>query len=134
MFVLDTSVTMSWCFEDESDSYGDRILDRLEETEAFVPLLWQLEVINVLVTAEQQDRIEPAGSREFINLLSALPISVDTPQTTTYIPEISSIARRLSLTAYDAAYIELSERQNIPLATLDENLREAVQKEGIETA
>jgi predicted nucleic acid-binding protein len=36
------------------------------------------------------------------------------------------------LTAYDAAYFELALRRNLPLATLDNKMRAAAQKAGIE--
>ena len=37
---------------------------------------------------------------------------------------ISSIARRHSITSYDAAYVELAKRRGMPLATLDQKLKE----------
>ncbi|MCJ7627697.1 MAG: type II toxin-antitoxin system VapC family toxin, partial [Longimicrobiales bacterium] len=41
------------------------------------------------------------------------------------------LARRWTLSAYDAHYLELAVRYGIPLATLDERLREVAEKEGI---
>ena len=38
---------------------------------------------------------------------------------------VSSVARRAGLTSYDAAYLELAQRRGLPLATLDEKLRQA---------
>jgi predicted nucleic acid-binding protein len=63
--------------------------------------------------------------------LALLPISVD--------PEIdwqawgatARLAARHGLTFYDAAYLELGGRRNLPLATLDEDLRAAAKVEGI---
>jgi hypothetical protein len=39
-FVLDASVTMSWCFADESTPYGRSVLALLVDTYAEVPALW----------------------------------------------------------------------------------------------
>lgn len=41
------------------------------------------------------------------------------------------MARRLNLPAYDAAYLDLALRTNVPLATLDGFLRDAAVAEGI---
>jgi predicted nucleic acid-binding protein len=41
------------------------------------------------------------------------------------------LAERHQLTLYDAAYLELALRRNLPLATLDEDLRRAVRAEKV---
>lgn len=46
-FVIDNSVVMSWCFKDETSKYTDTVLDYLENTTAYVPAIWPLEVSNV---------------------------------------------------------------------------------------
>ena len=131
MFILDTSVTMSWCFEDESDPYGDRVLDALTAEEALVPQLWQLEVTNVLAVAERQARIKPADSHRFLELLYSLPITIDTSPPPACTQQLLTIARQYNLSAYDAAYIELSSRQDLPLASLDKFLNKTAEKIGI---
>jgi predicted nucleic acid-binding protein len=37
----------------------------------------------------------------------------------------SELGRRLGITSYDAAYVELAARRRLPLATLDTRLRKA---------
>jgi predicted nucleic acid-binding protein len=131
MFVLDTSVTMSWCFEDERDPYGTRVLDALTAEEALVPHLWQLEVTNVLAVAERQKRIKPATSHRFLELLYSLPITIDTSPPLAHTQQLLTIARQYNLSAYDTAYIELSSRQHLPLASLDKPLNKIAKKIGI---
>jgi predicted nucleic acid-binding protein len=75
-FVLDTSVAMAWCFEDEVTRYADRVLDRLAADAALVPPIWPLAVANVLCVAERRQRLRPADSARFTELLRALPITV----------------------------------------------------------
>jgi len=41
-------------------------------------------------------------------------------------------ARRTGLTAYDAVYFELALRRRLPLATLDDKMREAARRVGLE--
>ena len=68
--VLDCSVTMAWCFEDECDELADAVLGVFGETEVWVPALWPIEVANVLLVAERRGRLTSAGSARFIELLS----------------------------------------------------------------
>jgi hypothetical protein len=60
--VVDSSVVMAWCFEDEVDKYADSVLDLLVDSEAIVPSIWPLEVANVLLVAERRQRLTEAGS------------------------------------------------------------------------
>jgi hypothetical protein len=43
LFVLDASVALAWCFEDEAGTHALDILEHLKEGEAIVPTLWLLE-------------------------------------------------------------------------------------------
>jgi predicted nucleic acid-binding protein len=45
---------------------------------------------------------------------------------------ILSVARRYKLSSYDASYLELAMRENLPLATLVEGLRRAAKQAGVE--
>jgi prevent-host-death family protein len=45
--------------------------------------------------------------------------------------QLMGFARQHDLTEYDASYLELSVRESIPLATLDEGLRRAAKEAGI---
>jgi predicted nucleic acid-binding protein len=122
-FVLDCSVTMCWCFEDQGNDYTERILDQLSEDEAWVPSIWPLEVANVLAVGEQQKRITEAKSMQFLRLLNELPILVDESTHTRALDTILSIARKHGLSSYDAAYLELAMREGIPIATEDKMLK-----------
>lgn len=130
-FVLDCSVAMSWCFEDEADGYSDRILDLLAKGEGHVPNLWLLEVANVLIGAERRGRLTEADSSRFIELLGSLPIVIDDEISTQTISTILAQSRAYGLTSYDAAYLELAMRQGLPLATRDKSLHAACKKSGV---
>lgn len=128
--VIDASVTMAWCFDDEATPMTDGVLDRLRDQEAFVPALWQLEVANVLLIAERRGRITEAQATRFLDLLMQLPIRID--QSLTNVAALLAAGRRHRLTAYDAAYLLLAERIGAPLATLDSNLIAAALTAGVE--
>lgn len=128
-FVVDTSVTMAWCFEDESTEQTEAVLERLRHETAVVPALWQLEVANVLVVAERRGRLKEAQAAHFLGLLERLRIELDPAPGDTH--AIIAAARRHGLSAYDAAYLVLAERLALPLATLDDPLRTACHSAGV---
>lgn len=127
--VLDTSVTMAWCFDDEASDQTDRVLDHLRREEAVVPTLWQLEVANVLLVAERRKRISEAQATRFLDLLMQLPIRVDAAPLET--GAIIAAGRRHGLSAYDASYLVLAERLDAPLATCDQELATACRNAGV---
>jgi len=130
--VLDCSVTMAWCFEDECDAYADSVLAALTGAEACVPSIWPVEVANVLLVAERRDRIAAADSARFVKLLADLPIVVDEGGHRRTQGPVLDLGRRTGLSAYDACYLDLAMRLGVPLATRDDRLREAASANGVE--
>lgn len=127
--VLDTSVAMAWCFEDEANPVADAVLDRLRDEDARVPSLWPLEVANVLLIAERRGRISEAQGTRFVGPLEALPIHFDTGGANP--ASVLDAGRRHGLSAYDACYLVLAEHLGVPLATLDHGLAAAGQAAGV---
>jgi predicted nucleic acid-binding protein len=121
-FVLDSSVALAWLLPDETGQQTDALADRLEYESAHVPSIWPLEVSNALLTALRRKRITQAEFERCFSALSALPIETDS---TAGLEQVLKIAQRFGLTSYDAAYLELAERRSLPLATLDQKLRQA---------
>ena len=68
---------MTWCFEDESNTYTEKILENLKESTAIVPSLWSLEVSNILLITKRNKRITEIQAASFIDALTALPIVID---------------------------------------------------------
>ncbi len=130
-FVLDTSVTMAWLFEDEATPTTEAILDRLKEEEALVPTLWTYEVGNVLLMAERRSRITEAQGRRFTQLLESLPIQISDSHLKSLWNNAIVVAREHGLNVYDGTYLDLAMREGIPLATRDKALRKAAKKLGI---
>ena len=130
-FVLDCSVTMAWCFEDEVCNYSEKVLDRISKTFAITPALWSIEVVNVLLMAERRKRIPNSKSIAFIEFLNRLMIQVDDDLPHKPIFPLHD-ARETALTTYDVIYLELAVRKNLPLATLDRALIKAAKKIDIE--
>ncbi|MGA2075823.1 MAG: type II toxin-antitoxin system VapC family toxin [Terriglobia bacterium] len=134
-FVLDASVTLCWCFENQATKYTEAIFEMLAGgDEAVVPFIWPLEIANVLVTAERRKDLKAAQVTNFTEELTAWPIQVDTVGLDRAFQQILSAARFYRLSAYDAAYLELAIREGLPLATLDNDLRRAASAAGVKMA
>ncbi len=118
-FVVDNSVTMAWCFEDEASPFTDAVQELLIENTAYVPSIWPLEVANVLVVAERKERISKADSNHFLALFSELPIVVERTRSETVFHDILPLARTYGLSSYDASYLELAIRKGLPIASMD---------------
>lgn len=130
-WVLDASVTVGWCFEDERTPHLEGLLDRLRASPAVVPQMWSLEVANVLILAVRRKKITVPQRSEFLDMLSSHPIHTDLQTSDMAFGSIVALADRYQLTSYDAAYLELAVRLGIPLATLDARLRAAAKKAGV---
>ncbi len=130
-FVLDASVVLAWCFEDEAGPYADAVLERFVEDIALAPIIWPLEVSNALVVAERRGRITMADAARFLNLLRQLPIAVEGETPSRIFGEILALAREHRLSTYDAAYLDLAMRSGLALATQDTALREAAVRCGV---
>jgi predicted nucleic acid-binding protein len=130
-FVLDASVALAWCFEDEGGAYALDVLESLRSTEAVVPTVWPLEVTNGLVVAERRGRINAPAAVRALSLLRALPVVVEPSERRRVFEGGFRLARTHGLSTYDAAYLELALTRGLPLATLDGPLADAAEAEGL---
>jgi predicted nucleic acid-binding protein len=128
--VVDCSVAVAWCFEDEASAETDAILERVRDAGALVPALWHLELGNVLVQAERRDRLTAADTTTRLQLIAALPILTDGETPERVLREVLTLARAEGLTTYDAAYLELAMRKGLPLASKDRALVAAAARAG----
>jgi len=129
--VLDASLTMTWYFEDETTPATEEVLNTVAESGAVVPPLWRLEVANGFQSGIRRKRMDVAYRDASIADLRKLPITVD-PDTDAHIWTTTLwLSDQYGLTIYDACYLELAQRRNLPLATLDQELRAAGQALGL---
>jgi predicted nucleic acid-binding protein len=131
-FVLDASMAMSWCFDDEATAVTEEVLRQLSFIGAEVPALWHFEVANVLSVSIRRQRISIDAARVFLGRLQRLPIKVEERIQPVRGEELLPLAVAHGLTAYDAAYLELALRKHYPLATLDRSLAAAARREGVQ--
>jgi len=128
VLILDASIAAAWLFSDETEPQAEAVLARLAEDTAYVPQLWHLEVRNVLLVAERRGRIAAEHALELLETLGELPIRTDTT------PDLAvafALARAHGLSFYDALYLELAQRRDGTLATLDSALARAAAAVGL---
>ncbi len=127
-FVLDASLSLAWCFEDETTAFTEDILTRVQRGSVpMAPALWSLEVANGIRNAERRRRITQDEAATLLRFLRELPVETVDQPSRIVLREIGPLASRHGLSAYDAAYLHLAQQHNLPLATLDGPLRNAAE-------
>ena len=130
VLVIDCSVTMPWCFEDQSTAFTDVVLEAVAAEAAVVPGLWSIEVANVLAVAIRKKALSGAKVGTFRSVLSGLPIRAEDHPLEQALGRVLDLANEHRLSAYDAAYLEVALRFSLPLATLYKVLKAAAEKAG----
>ena len=126
--IPDISAILSQALSDADATYAEAVIEAIADDEALVPTLFWFEIRNALVMGERRKRINAERTAIFLSDLALLPFVVDeSPREAT----VLDLARRHSLTIYDATYLELAQRKNLPLATLDHALIKAAKDAGV---
>ncbi len=131
-FVLDCSVTMAWIFPEEASDRTSAVRESLLEESAHVPGLWPIEVANVLLMATRRGRVLATEWPKLLADLAALPIEVDDETGSRALGDSLHLASEHGLSVYDAVYLELAVRRDLPIATLDQGLTAACHAAGVE--
>jgi predicted nucleic acid-binding protein len=129
--VLDASATLAWLYPEEITDAIRAVFDQVGDEGAWVPGLWPIEVVNSLCVSLRKGRITPQRRRKSLIDLKQLLISCDDQTGDHAWGRTLELADRRQLTVYDATYLELALRLSLPLATLDDDLHQAAQREGI---
>ena len=130
-FILDCSVTIAWCIEDEATQKTDALLERLRDFGAFVPQLWGYEFANVMLQAHKRKRLSSSQLVTVFELMEDLPITIVGETVFAAFKDIMAISQAENLTSYDSAYLALAMGKKLPLATLDKALRRACKNVGV---
>ncbi|XUY27709.1 type II toxin-antitoxin system VapC family toxin [Agrobacterium sp. rho-8.1] len=127
-FVVDASIVAAWFLPDESSEIADRALEMLETDDAIAPDLLSHELRNILISAEKRKRIDQDAVFSILLRFTSLPLTLVSGSDHI---TIMRLAKKYSLSAYDAAYLALAVSRAIPLATSDKKLANAAASEHV---
>jgi len=98
---------------------------------AVAPNLLQLELTNILLAAWRRKRISGVQLVQLSDAFDQMAVSLEPALTPTRRNDVLRLAQKHTLSAYDAAYLELAIRLGVPLASHDTALRRSATHEGV---
>lgn len=132
-FVADTSFMVSYllnglCSDELKDSIKDVKYVLQNNGQFYVPALFWYEIENVLLvksrkTRDGQVKLTKTDAMDILYDLQCLPIYTDSLPDGEIRQRIFDLAKEHNLSYYDASYLELAHRYNLPLKTFDEQLK-----------
>lgn len=124
-FVVDNSVAIAWSLKSQATEYTERLLAEASHGLLHTAFIWPAEFANVINVIVRRGVISEERGFELVTFSRDFGFIVDGPPGSS---ALYSLCREYSLSAYDAAYLELAMRLNIPLATRDDDLAKAAKK------
>ena len=133
-FILDASVALAWFLDNPVPNYAVQVRDiLLKGSRALVPALWHLEIANGFAVAERRQILTATDvSQGLRNVEQLVAYALDTDEKIVPVRRALTTARAYQLSAYDATYLNLAVEANLPLATLDQSLRRAASRAGVQ--
>lgn len=127
--VADASIAVAWVHPAQATSETDALLDQVGQgTRVSVPALWPVEVANALLVLERRKKLTASERGRALTALQSLRCMVDHEASALAFTDLSKLASDLTLSVYDAAYLELALRLRVPLACKEGPLREAARR------
>lgn len=126
---MDASIAVAWVHPGQATPETDILLEHVGQgTRVIVPALWPVEVANVLLVLERRKKLTAKERGRALTALLSLRCTVDHEMSALAFTDLSRLASELTLSVYDAAYLELAVRLKLPLACKDGPLREAARR------
>lgn len=128
--VIDASTIGSFVLPDEAHRAQGTLESLMSDAEFVQPAHWPIEVAGLVVKGARRNRLginERSRARELVGLLIAA--AEIEPRSAALAALDLAVAYHISV--YDAAYLELAQRQRLPLMTGDGALAQALPKAGV---
>lgn len=122
--VLDASAMLSLILSEDSGPLVESCIRSVLSMngQLLVPPLFWYEIINGLISAVKRSRIQKEELTAIEADITVLPISIDIIPPAFIRQRIRELALDHNLTGYDASYLELANRYQLKLITLDDHL------------
>ncbi len=121
---------MAWCVHTQASPLSDAALSAVCNHGGYVPPQFWFEVLHSLARSERRGIVQRAAIDEFLVDLSEMQLLVAPAYNATEMIDLNRQARHYTLKIYDAAYLDLALRLDLPLATRDAALARAAEKAG----
>jgi predicted nucleic acid-binding protein len=127
-FVVDASVAVAWFVKGQATEYTNALLHRAPRERLHVPALWHAEFANALLALVHRRKLDPERLSDIFETVDELELITDAQPPNAR--DLAALSRRLSLSAYDATYLELALRLRLPIAAKDGPLGGAAPRAG----
>jgi len=119
--VVDASFVLDFLLPDEQSKYVIEVFEEYKKGQMtlMAPVILPFEIANGLKYAIKTKRINQKMALELLEIFLSLKIDLLTSD----MYEVLETSLEKELSIYDAAYITLSQQENLPLLTLDEKLK-----------
>jgi predicted nucleic acid-binding protein len=125
LIIVDASLMIAWLLQEDDVLIVPDVYQSLPERDILVPSHWPVEVANALLSNVRRRRIAIEKVDSILEALGVFRINVDAPMAIEQMGDLTHFAASQKLTVYDASYVQLAFEENVPLATLDQDMRMA---------
>jgi predicted nucleic acid-binding protein len=133
-WVIDSSVGFAWVHPNQATPETEMLLQEVEAgATVVIPGLWFLEIANSLLVLQRRKKLTQEERRAALQILSAFNFTIDDEADRAAFDKTSDLADEYGLTIYDAVYLEIALRRNLPLASRDTALIAAAKKCRVKT-
>lgn len=132
-FVIDASSVGPLVIPDEAENLLPVVADALDGGDCIVPGHWRYEVGNLGLMAVRRKRATIEVVLENLRDLADFDIAIDPLSSELTWSRTLQLAEQHALTLYDAAYLELAQRQGLTLLSADGRLLKAAIAENLRT-
>jgi predicted nucleic acid-binding protein len=132
IYIFDSSFVGSLVIPDENNLYVKKLYGNIQnEDEKYAPHMFWYEIANIFQNLIRRNRFTYDRVLQFFPFLTTIQLTIDFESGPEYAQKLLRLCKTYNLSSYDAAYLELAERKNAVLCTLDEGLRAAAKKHGV---
>jgi predicted nucleic acid-binding protein len=125
-------VAVGWVHPAQATPQTSAMLEAIGEGATLeVPALWPLEVANALVVLVRRRKLTDGERQSGLRWLRGLRLRIDHEMSALAFSQLSDLAAAYQLSIYDAAYLELAQRQTLVLGCKDGPLRDAARTCGV---
>ena len=129
--VIDASFAATLFLPDEGSARAAEQFAVAAQSAVIAPVLWQIEITNILIMAQRRKRITTAVLGQLAAIIDRLPVELELALTPGQRGAVINLALSHGLTAYDAVYLELAIRRGFVLLSLDSSLLKAARALGV---